>query len=151
MTRKVVYAIRQDPTKVFRRPLSAKGASSCEAAHLPVCLCRCGGVLHGKSHEGFQEAIEARLTDGGTMTRGESEELAGELLAELEGITPTETPSSKYVVKTPAPLPCEEDAAVTTKPKVKKPTTTTTVRVKANAELVAGPARGPDGRYIRKA
>jgi hypothetical protein len=99
MTRKAVYAIKRDPSKVYKRPLSAKGSAACEDAHLPVCICRCGGVLHGKSHTAFQAAIQERLTDGATMTRGESVELATDLLID-----------ELRAEVTPTPLPCLEDA-----------------------------------------
>jgi len=43
-------------SKVFHRKLGYGLARRCEAAVGPICLCRCSGTFHGKSHQVYQQA-----------------------------------------------------------------------------------------------
>ena len=41
--------------KSYKRPLSEAQADACAQAKRPRCSCRCGGVLHGGSHQVYME------------------------------------------------------------------------------------------------
>jgi hypothetical protein len=41
------------------RPLTARQAKACEEAKGKACVCRCGGALHGRSHEAIMYAEKA--------------------------------------------------------------------------------------------
>ena len=41
-------------SKVYKRRLSSRHAKACEEAKSPRCVCRCGGALHGRSHESYR-------------------------------------------------------------------------------------------------
>ena len=39
--------------KTYKRPLTQRQARTCEHAKKAKCVCRCGGRLHGGSHEAY--------------------------------------------------------------------------------------------------
>jgi len=66
--------------KTYRRPLTARQAANCEHAKHARCVCRCGGRLHGGSHETYREfeaiALDiARRSGDGPLTAVEVQHL----------------------------------------------------------------------------
>jgi hypothetical protein len=65
--------------KVYTRVLTWWAARACEQAKKPICTCRCGGALHGKSHDGFIEAVNGLLNRQGDITDDEIQEILEDL------------------------------------------------------------------------
>jgi hypothetical protein len=59
--------------------------NSCEEAKEPVCVCRCGGLLHGIGHGKFNDIAAGIIEENGCVTLGEIREVVNYLLEE-EGL-----------------------------------------------------------------
>jgi hypothetical protein len=62
--------------RMYKRLLTQSQANACESAQRPVCHCRCGGVLHGISHQAFIQAQQELMSDGTELSLDDMKELA---------------------------------------------------------------------------
>lgn len=60
---------------IYKRSLSESQSRACEDAIHAVCLCRCGGALHGISHKLYAEVEAQILEEKGEITDEDVEEI----------------------------------------------------------------------------
>lgn len=58
----------------YKRPLTNAQIESCEKAEFPMCTCRCGGALHGKSHVTYGAVERGILAEKGELTEEDIQE-----------------------------------------------------------------------------
>lgn len=69
------------------RGLTLDHQKRCEEAKEPMCMCRCGGRLHGKSHNKFADLVQAVIDEKGEVTEEELDEII-DYLAQTEEVKP---------------------------------------------------------------
>jgi len=59
--------------------MTAWQARACELALKPICVCRCGGALHGKDHTAFLKAVNGLLEQSGEIDDKDMEYILDEI------------------------------------------------------------------------
>lgn len=69
----------QGMTRIYTRLLTNWAAYSCEQAKKPICVCRCGGILHGKNHDAFATATNMLINQQGDISDEEIQDILKDL------------------------------------------------------------------------